>query len=141
MGPTMPNIYYKMQQAVETAKSDPEITKRHPGLARMRRETVYAILEARGYAWSTERQCWYVRAEVVMRGGNIPTPAQAVKNVPSVGVFLVRIMAPQGDIDKITAEFYELAEALNWSIERDSREYPNEGDGNWVRKYFTVKRG
>jgi len=136
----MGDVNHKYEQAKLTASKDPAIIAARRRWQVMTRETLYELLDERGYSWSVERQCWYPRQEVVVK---VPAKLEAfARDVYNTNeVFLLRIMAPRSEMGKIEADFFELAEALNWSIERDSREYPNEGDGNWVRKYFTVKRG
>ncbi len=136
----MGNFNHKHEQAKLTASKDPAIVGARRRWQVMTRETLYELLQERGYSWSVERQMWCPRQELVIQAPQqVGVVAAYLHNVNDV--FLLRIMAPREAMDKIQADFFELAEALNWSIERDSREYANDGDGNWVRKYYTVKRG
>jgi len=126
--------------ALEACSADVEILKAHRQYQRMDRVNLYAVLSERGYNWNAEAQRWEPRQTLTLVA---PQQVRTVKahNSTLNNVFLVRIMAPKSDIDHIEGELFEIAEALNWSISRDSREYANDGDGNWVRKYYTVKRG
>lgn len=129
----------KYLEALQVASKDSNILAKHRQYSRMDRNTLYTVLEAFGYSWDTALQVWTPRQTLVLQAPQQLRTIKAHQNTLN-NVFLVRIMAPKDSIGKIEADLYELAEALNWEIQRDSREYPNEGDSNWVRKYYTVRR-
>jgi len=130
----------KYERALEVASGDRVFVSQHKNFHRMTRQNLYTALSGRGYDWSVELQKWVPRQTLQFVA---PQHVQQVKAHAKTlnNVFLVRIMAPNADIPKIEAELFELAEALNWTVERSTREYENDGEGFWVRKYYTVKRG
>lgn len=130
----------KFIAAQEAAAANPAIKRDYPRYRLMGRERLYAVLQAAGYRWDSVTQQWAPRQLMAINGA--PTEKRMKAAQPRLNnVFLVRIMAPHDEISKVQAEFLELAEALGWQVEHKEKEYPNEPDGAWVRRYYTVKRG
>lgn len=136
----MANRLAKGREAVLTAERDNGFQEQFPKWRKMLLPKLYLALEVRGYWWDRVNQVWQIQQVITARGEHAPKSiARWGGNLSNV--FLVRIMAPSTEIDKIHAELMELGEALGWQIEAAPREYPNQPDGAWIRRYYTVKRG
>jgi hypothetical protein len=136
----MANIMTKLHAAQRAAAANPAIKAAHPKFMKMDRERLYAVLEGAGYRWDPVTQQWTPRQLMAINGA--PTKDRMTAAQPRLNnVFLVRIMASRDEISKVQSEFLELAEALGWHVEHKEAEYPNDPDGAWVRRYYTVKRG
>jgi len=136
----MGSMIKKFVEAIAVAATDDKFRSKHPMYKKMVRETLYDALIAFGYRWDIPSQHWYLLS--IAQEGKAQTPAIEITDPdPVSNAFLVRIMAPRQTISKINAEFVELCEALGWSVSSADKDYPNEPDGKWVRRYYRVTRG
>lgn len=101
----------------------------------------YQALEKAGYFWDSTNGKWQKGDENSRARGQFSGSIFEDESGLATGVFRLRVMANDSELDDICAEISRAITARGMSvIEISEKAYPNRR-GAGVRRYFTCKRG
>lgn len=104
------------------------------------RDELYAILDAANFRFNNDKQLWVERKFKKRRSPRVKVVSSRPDNTENGGsdfIALVRVIAPQSEIDYIIAQMSELFPCLNAEVVSASKRYP--GNGTWERVYIRVR--
>lgn len=106
------------------------------------RNELYAILDRANFRFNNDKQLWVERKFKKRRSPRVKVVSSKPDNTENGGshfIALVRVIAPQSEIEYIIAQMNELFPCLNAEVIGTSKRYP--GNGTWDRVYLRVRFG